>query len=145
MDRKKSPFARMNPLFTLLSSLCKFNICIHLVMIKILLDTSTPKDLPVHGSWKRRRHRQKLHWSLAACKPNRLHLLPPEFWIGRGNPLNAYLKVKIRLFVCKQRVLYSLSKEKGMGWVDAFICVQNWKYLTNENNGVSVWTSYPVD
>ncbi|KAK4707074.1 hypothetical protein R3W88_033372 [Solanum pinnatisectum] len=31
----------------------------------------------------------------AACKPNRLHLLPLEFWIGRGYPLNPILKAKI--------------------------------------------------
>ncbi|PHT46098.1 hypothetical protein CQW23_15256 [Capsicum baccatum] len=31
----------------------------------------------------------------AAQKPNRSHPLPLEYWIGRGNPLNPYLKGKI--------------------------------------------------
>ncbi|PHT96639.1 hypothetical protein BC332_34436 [Capsicum chinense] len=38
----------------------------------------------------------------AARKPGRLHPLPLEFWIGRGNPINPYLKGKIVDYLRKE-------------------------------------------
>ncbi|CAN4117908.1 unnamed protein product [Withania somnifera] len=38
----------------------------------------------------------------AASKPHRSHLLPLEFWIGRGKPLNPYLKGKIIDYLRKE-------------------------------------------